>query len=87
MITLSIGLVNAQFRNFTIGKNNTCELKILQIDFRDYGTLVHFEYVNENKRGGICSSEDFYIQDISTYKKYRLLNSINLPFCPLSFEF
>ena len=82
LITLSIGLVNAQFRNFIIGKNNTPELKILQIDFRDYSTLVHFEYVNENKRGGICSSEDFYIQDKSTYKKYRLLNSINLPFCP-----
>jgi hypothetical protein len=53
----------------------------VQVDFREYSTLVHFQFVNE-KSGWICTSEDFYIQDKASYKKYNLLNSINLPFCP-----
>lgn len=78
---VSIGSLKAQFKDFTIGKALVPSLKIVQIDFRDYSTLVHFQFVNENS-AWINTSENFYIQDKSTYKKYNLLNSMNLPFAP-----
>ena len=57
------------------------EIKVVQIDFRGLSTLVHFEFSNNNNVS-ICSSENVYIQDKSSFKKYNLLNNINLPFCP-----
>lgn len=81
LIIVSTGSLKAQFKDFTIGKALVPNLKIVQVDFREYSTLVHFQFVNE-KSGWICTSEDFYIQDKASYKKYNLLNSINLPFCP-----
>jgi hypothetical protein len=80
MIIVSTG-IKAQYRDFTIGKANVPNLKIVQIDFRELSTLIHFQFINENSRR-ICVSENFYIQDKSTHKKYKLLHSINLPFCP-----
>ena len=79
LIIISAG-AKAQYKDFTIGKDYPA-LKIVQIDFQEYSTLVHFQYVND-KYGWINTSENFYIQDKSTYKKYNLLNSINLPFSP-----
>lgn len=72
--------LKAQYRNITFDKTDVPSLQIVQIDFRDLSTLVHFQFTNENYTW-ICTQEDFYIQDKSTFKKYRLLNSINLPFC------
>ena len=78
---VSFGSLKAQYKDFEIGKALVPSLKIVQVDFRDYSTLVHFQFVNENS-GWINTCEEFYIQDKSTYKKYNLLNSINLPFYP-----
>lgn len=72
--------LKAQYRNVSFDKTDVPSLKIIQIDFRELSTLVHFQFTNENS-AWICTQEDFYIQDKSTFKKYRLLNSINLPFC------
>ena len=71
----------AQFNQITVDKSSTPEIKIVQIDFRGLSTLVHFEFSNNN-HVSICSSENVYIQDRSSHKKYKLLNNINLPFCP-----
>jgi hypothetical protein len=72
---------SAQYNNITIGNTSSPEIKIVQVDFRGLSTLVHFEFKNNN-HGWICSSENVYLQDKSSYKKFNLLNSINLPFCP-----
>lgn len=82
---ISCGL-KAQFRDISYGKTNAPNLKIFQIDFREYSTLVHFQYTNENS-GWICAEEDFYIQDKQTLKKYKLLNSLNLPICDKAHQF
>lgn len=72
--------LKAQYRNVSFDKTDVPNLKIVQMDFRELSTLIHFQFTNENSVW-ICTQEDFYIQDKSTFKKYRLLNSINLPFC------
>jgi len=71
----------AQFNQITVENSSKPDIKIVQIDFRGLSTLIHFEFTNSNQEW-ICSSENVYIQDKSSYKKYNLLNSINLPFCP-----
>ncbi len=72
--------LSAQFRNLTIVKSDVPALKIIQVDFREFSTLFHFQYTA--KAGGwACVDENFYIKDKETFKKYKLLNSINLPIC------
>lgn len=85
-ICLSLFFINvfnasAQYNNISIGNTSSPEIKIVQVDFRELSTLVHFELENNN-HGWICCSENVYLQDKSSYKKFNLLNSINLPFCP-----
>jgi len=75
---------NGQYKDITIEKSSHLQLKIVQIDFREFSTFIHFEWIEdlEERNVGICAGENFYIQDNSNYKKYKLLNSINLPLCP-----
>lgn len=82
LILVSTSLT-AQYRTFTIEKADVPSLKIIQIDNRELSTLIHFQYT-EMLPGfrWISTNEDFYIKDKSSYKKYKLLNSINLPFAP-----
>lgn len=87
-IYLSIFIANifntyAQYNHISYENSSSPEIKIVQIDFRDLSTLVHFEFTNNNHQW-ICSNENVYIQDKFSHKKYNLLNSINLPFCPKS---
>ena len=78
--------LKAQYKDFSFEKSNASNLEIYQIDFRELSTLVHFQYTNENS-GWICAQEDFYIQDKETQKKYKLLNSLNLPICDKAHQF
>jgi len=73
--------VKGQYKDFTIQKYDVPNLKIIQIDNRELSTLIHFQFTNEAS-GWISTNEDFYLKDKSTFKKYKLLNSINLPFSP-----
>lgn len=77
LITLNL---EAQYRELSFEKVEFPNFKIVQIDFRELSTLVHFQ-VTKGTSGWMCTQEDFYIQDKKTFKKYYLLNSINLPFC------
>lgn len=77
LITISL---SAQFKTFKIQKISYPEVEIVQIDFREYSTLVHMRYVNNSAVGNVIYiDENFYIKDNMTNKKYKLLNSINLP--------
>ena len=73
---------NGQYKDITIEKSSHLQLKIVQIDFREFSTFIHFAHINSVSAGEICAPEEWIIQDKSTYKKYKLLNSINLPLCP-----
>ena len=79
IILFSMSL-SAQYKSFEIQKSNYSEVKIVQIDFREFSTLVHMRYDNNSKVGNlIYADENFYIKDNRTKKKYKLLNSFNLP--------
>jgi hypothetical protein len=71
----------------TIQKSEIPNLKIIQIDFREYSTLFHLQYTNNQAGAWVCAGENFYVKDKETLKKYKLLNSINLPICPIKHLF
>lgn len=70
----------AQFREISIQKNDHPKLRIVEIDFAERSTFFHFTFTNDSS-AWICANTDFYIKDNTTNKKFKLLNSINLPIC------
>lgn len=73
--------LSAQFRTFSFQKSEVPALKIVQIDFREFSTLIHFQYTNIESAGWACIDENIYVMDKQSFKRYKLLNSINLPIC------
>lgn len=73
--------LSAQYRHLTIQKSEVPALKIIQVDFREFSTLIHLQYTNTELTGWTCIGENIYIKHKETFKKYKLLNSINLPLC------
>ena len=68
-----------QYKSIKIEKNNYPENEIVQIDYREFSTLVHFKYTNNSLVGNVIYiRDDFFIKDNKTNKKYKLLNSYNL---------
>lgn len=75
-------VTNAQFKSFKIDKpyENFSKIDLLQIDIREHSTLVHFQLENYSDVGEyFYIGENFYLRDKNTNRKYRLLNSFNLP--------
>tara|TARA_B110000977_G_C11011457_1_gene467843 strand:- start:199 stop:1338 length:1140 start_codon:yes stop_codon:yes gene_type:complete len=69
-----------QYKSIKIEKNDYIENEIVQIDFREFSTLVHFKFRSNSLVGNVIYiNEAFYIKDNKTNKKYKLLNSYNLP--------
>lgn len=74
-------VVLAQYSQFSHG-NKTDNLELIQVDFLESSTILHFEYNSPEERvGTICIREETYLQDKSSYKKFELMNSYNLPLC------
>lgn len=71
----------AQFKTISIKKSDVPQLKIVQIDFREFSTFISFQLINMTAGSWACINDNVYIIDNSTSKKYKLLNSINLPIC------
>ena len=61
-------------------KTDVPNLHIVEIDFAERSTFIHFTFTNDSS-AWICANDNFYIKDNATNKKYKLLNSINLPIC------
>ena len=77
-------LVNSQYSTFEIktpySLDNINPIEIVQIDFHEHSTLVHFTLTNPVALGGyFYISEDFKLIDKKTNLNYKLLNSYNLP--------
>ena len=69
-----------QYKSIKIEKNDYIENEIVQIDFREFSTLVHFKFRSNSLVGNVIYiGEEFYIKDNKTNKKYNLLNSFNFP--------
>jgi hypothetical protein len=73
--------IRAQYRNLTFQDTRNPLFKIIQIDFMEYSTLIHFQYTNKEAFNFLCLDENIYIKDRQTFRKYKLINSINLPTC------
>ncbi len=78
-LLISISL-SAQFRDISVQKSDVPNLHIVEIDFAERSTFIHFSYTNDSS-AWVCANDNFYIKDNSTNKKYKLINSINLPIC------
>tara|TARA_Y100000994_G_scaffold240708_1_gene235707 strand:- start:523 stop:1725 length:1203 start_codon:yes stop_codon:yes gene_type:complete len=88
LIALSLCISSTIWAQYDVSyDNNQAQgVDIVQIDVKETSTLVHFRYTNNNT-SPICINEDSYIQNPATYKKYNLLNSINLPLCENKHQF
>jgi hypothetical protein len=73
--------VVAQYRNLTFQDTKNSSFRIIQIDFMENSTLIHFQYSNNEPFKFLCLDENIYVQDRRTLRKYNLINSINLPTC------
>ena len=72
----------SQYTSFSV-KKEVQGLEIIQLDSYESSTIVHFQFTYTGYEGGvIMAADDIYIVDKSNSKKYRLLNSINLPLDP-----
>jgi hypothetical protein len=86
------GLINfsglAQIQNPKIQKSEVPQCEIIQIGLTDSLTHIFFKYTNDREIGSwICAGENYYIKDTKTNKKYKLINSLNIPICPSSHTF
>ena len=73
---------DAQILNpFTQSRENS-DCEIMQIGLTDSLTYVFFKYNNLKINGILCVGEDVVIKDNKTNKKYKLVNSLNIPICP-----
>lgn len=71
--------MNAQYSDVHC-KQHPQSMQITQIDYREYSTIIHFKYINYFEGGGWMNiGENSYLKDKNTNKRYKLLNSINIP--------
>jgi len=71
----------AQYNIMTYNPTNlNSSMKIVQIDFVPTSTLVYLKYTNKLVDGAWANiGEDTYLYDRLSRKKYKMLNSYNLP--------
>lgn len=67
-----------QYSKVEFENSNVPEIEIIQIDQYELSTMIHFIYQPKHI-GMISSDENFYLKSATSGKKYRLLNSINIP--------
>jgi len=78
MLLLSCGQSHAQYTGITIG-DGPSSTKILRVDYRDYSTLVFFEYTRPDGHDVCNFNENTYISLPNDATKYHLINSVNMP--------
>lgn len=74
-----------QIQNPLVRKADVPHCEIMQIGLTDSATHVFFKYTapSQYEKGGwICAGDGFYIKDNQSGRKYRMLNSLNIPICP-----
>ena len=67
-----------QFNLINNASSSTGNCIIKQIDNLQNSTVFHFQVTTS---GIVCANQDFFIRDNSSYKKYNLLNTFNIPIC------
>lgn len=68
----------AQYNKVTVGKFPS-HMEIYQVDYRESSTMVYMKYVRQEGVDWMNIGEDTFVKIGNTYKKYLLINSINLP--------
>ena len=70
---------------YTIGESSNPQCEIMHIGLTDSLTHIFFKYTTANsntKNNSICIDDNIYIKSILSEKKYKLINSLNMPICP-----
>lgn len=83
-------VISAQIQNPKIQRSETPACEIMKIDVTDSATHIFFKCaaIKKYPNGGwICAGENFSIKDNQTKKKYKMINSINIPTCPYHHQF
>ncbi len=85
LINLPMLKTVAQIQNPKIQHSDVPQCEIMQIGLTDSATHIFFKYTAPPKYtngGWICAGETFYIKDNLSGRKYKMINSLNIPICP-----
>lgn len=86
IVQTSIGQINNP--SFTSREVNYCD--ILKIEKNKSNTIIYFKYTAPStytNGGWVCAGKDFFIRDINTRTKYKLIKANNIPICPNKHNF
>jgi len=70
---------------YTIGESSNPQCEIMHIGLTDSLTHIFFKYTtatSNTKNNSICIDDNIYIKSTLSEKKYKLINSLNIPICP-----
>lgn len=68
----------AQYAELSVDKKPS-SMEVYQVDFRESSTMVYIKYIRKEGIDWMNIGEDTYAKVGNSYKKYHLINSINLP--------
>jgi len=88
IFTLIFNSTYAQIRSPQFKSSDNPQCEIIQIALTDSMTFVFLKYTHKslsNKK--LCISEESFIKDVAIKNNYKLLNSVNIPYCPSFHEF
>lgn len=71
--------LNAQYRSFSIQKSTHPNAQIVEFDFRESSTLVYMKFIGSGNKEQLSVDINTYIIDKKNFRKYKMVNSINLP--------
>lgn len=80
----------AQINNPSFSSREVSYCDVLKIEKNNTNTIIYFKYTAPNKYtsgGWVCAGNNFFIRDINTRKKYKLIKANNIPICPSKHNF
>lgn len=86
IVQTSIGQINNP--SFISREVSYCD--VLKIEKNKSNTIIYFKYTAPSKYtngGWVCAGNDFFIRDINTRTKYKLIKANNIPICPNKHNF
>lgn len=76
---LSTEIVFAQYSNVRVNKNMHSHLSVVQVDYREYSTMVYLKLNSPERDTWSNINEKTFARVLGSDKQYHLVNSINMP--------
>jgi hypothetical protein len=89
-LIISLDSIAQKFYYPEIEDQSHRNLVLQRIEHTKYETIVHIKYIatSQYENGGwVCAGNTFYIRERSTNKKYKLIDTYNIPICPEKHHF